>query len=227
LCFGRLSELLSKAGNGKKEVNVAKRDLRLNSLSRYSKESPRLVLEEHGHCEVPAGCGGVVLRWTNPQRSIPVEFWMESTGETDFYLDGSTPRSGRPMVPYGEHVLGFHILHADPALGVLLFAGIYDEDKLNDTTLSRKSGKKIQILSADDGTWKYTVSEPDGDSWMTPGFDDSTWKTMTGRDFPVPGEQDRNRYRLNKLRELGAGGLTVPGEADRIWVRKVFSLSRM
>jgi hypothetical protein len=33
---------------------VADRDLKLNSLSRYSKESPLLILEEHGHCEVPA-----------------------------------------------------------------------------------------------------------------------------------------------------------------------------
>ena len=37
----------------------------LNSLSRFRKQPGRLVLEEHGHCEVPAG-GGVVLRRRNP-----------------------------------------------------------------------------------------------------------------------------------------------------------------
>jgi hypothetical protein len=41
---------------------MAGKDLRLNSLSRYTKRSPEYVLEEHSHCEVPAGCGGVVLR---------------------------------------------------------------------------------------------------------------------------------------------------------------------
>jgi hypothetical protein len=30
------------------------RDLKLNSIDRYVKSSPRFVLEEHGHCEVPA-----------------------------------------------------------------------------------------------------------------------------------------------------------------------------
>ena len=33
--------------------------LRLNTLNRFRKHSPRLLLEEYSHCEVPAGCGGV------------------------------------------------------------------------------------------------------------------------------------------------------------------------
>ena len=49
------------------------RELKLNSISRSSKQSPRLVLEEHGHCEVPAGCGGVVLRWRGHDDPIPVK----------------------------------------------------------------------------------------------------------------------------------------------------------
>jgi hypothetical protein len=43
----------------------------LNSLDRFRKHPGQLVLEEHGHCEVPAGCGGVVLRWRNPNPSPP------------------------------------------------------------------------------------------------------------------------------------------------------------
>lgn len=33
-------------------------NLKLNSLSRYTKQSPNLVLQECEHCEVPAGCAG-------------------------------------------------------------------------------------------------------------------------------------------------------------------------
>ena len=46
---------------------------KLNGPDRYRKRSPRLVLEEHSHCEVPAGCGGVVLRWINTDREITVD----------------------------------------------------------------------------------------------------------------------------------------------------------
>ena len=33
------------------------RELKLNTLGRYGKNASHLVLEEHSHCEVPAGCG--------------------------------------------------------------------------------------------------------------------------------------------------------------------------
>ena len=46
-------------------ISMPDRQLRINTLSRYRGRPPRLVLEEHNHCEVPAGCGGVVLRWRN------------------------------------------------------------------------------------------------------------------------------------------------------------------
>ena len=45
--------------------------LRINKLHRFAKHSPRLVLHEYSHCEVPAGCGGVVLRWLDPATGRP------------------------------------------------------------------------------------------------------------------------------------------------------------
>lgn len=47
------------------------RDLELNSIDRYVKSSPRFVLEEHSHCEVPAGCGGGVWEWTADRHMAP------------------------------------------------------------------------------------------------------------------------------------------------------------
>jgi hypothetical protein len=130
------------------------------------------------------------------------------------------------MVSYGEHVIGLRILHPDSVSWILLFAGIYDEEKSNDTNFSRKTGRKVYILSANDGSWKYTAEEPQDDSWMTPGFDDTHWKPMTLCDFPQLGERDHNRYRVEKLRELGAQSLTIRDNVECIWIRKTFSLSR-
>ena len=140
-----------------------KRELKLNSLSRYSKKSPQFVLEEHGHCEVPAGCGGVVLRWTNPHRAIPVELWLVTSGKVSLYLDGTALAAGRPMLEYGEHVLALRISDPDPVHGVLMFAGVYDDEKLTHTALSRKSEHKVYILSTADKLWKYTDKDPDDD----------------------------------------------------------------
>src|SRR5262249_6025263 len=101
---------------------VDERELKLNSLARYSKTSPLFILEEHGHCEVPAGCGGVVLRWRNPQRGVPVTMWLYAGGGCRVYLDGKVTTSGRPVVPFGEHVLAFAATGVDPAYPVLTFA---------------------------------------------------------------------------------------------------------
>src|SRR5512146_292422 len=94
-------------------------DLRLNALSRYSKHSSEYVLEVHSHCEVPAGCGGVVLRWRNPRDAIPVEIRAYTAGDAQCFLDGSPPTSARPLVPYGEHVLAWTITGFDPSAPVL------------------------------------------------------------------------------------------------------------
>ena len=63
-------------------------------------------------------------------------------------------------------------------------------------------------------------------SWMMLKFDDSSWQTMKHCDFSEPGEEDGNRYRIGKLREFGAHGLTISEAVDHVWIRKAFSLSR-
>jgi hypothetical protein len=65
---------------------MADRELDLNTI-RAIKQSPGLVLEEHGHCEVPAGCGGVVLRWRR-RVQIPIQIWLHTVASKTVYLDG-------------------------------------------------------------------------------------------------------------------------------------------
>src|SRR5262245_59385715 len=88
-------------------------DQKLNSLDRFRKQSDRLVLEEHSHCEVPAGCGGVVLRWRNPFAALPLLVYLYSPGKTELSLDG-TPvvRTGNDVAP-GEHLFAFVLEDAD------------------------------------------------------------------------------------------------------------------
>jgi len=64
----------------------------LNSLGRFRKQPGRLVLEEHSHCEVPTGCGGVVLRWRNPHAVLPVTMHLYTPVRATLLVDGKEPR---------------------------------------------------------------------------------------------------------------------------------------
>lgn len=204
---------------------MAEKDLKLNSLSRYSKQSPRLILEEHSHCEVPAGCGGVVLRWLNLDNGIPCTMWLHTSAEaSEFLIDGEHPASSRPLLNFGNHTISIRLDTFDPNHGLVMFAGIYDrKDKIH-INLSRLKEKEVQILSLSDGSWKYTAIEPIDYSWQHPDFDDSTWIPMSEKSFQEPDEKDRAIYKIRRLEEFGAKGLGVNSPAETIWIRKVFSL---
>jgi hypothetical protein len=202
---------------------VADRDLKLNSLSRYSKESPLLILEEHGHCEVPAGCGGVVLRWRDPRAGVPLVMRMYVEGEGTLLLDGQSPPAARSIVPLGEHVLGLVVSGFDPEYLVLMFTAA-DEPP----TRSRPAhGAAFRLATAADGTWRYTVDRPAGEDWLHPGFDDGDWLDMEarpGRRPPEDPDRDYARYRVDMLADAGAVGLGVTHDAPRVWIRREFTL---
>jgi len=149
---------------------MAQRDLKLNSLGKYGKDS-RLVLEEHGHCEVPAGCGGAVLRWRNPNTGLLFIIQLFVTAKCQIFLDGAAPSSGRPLIPFGEHVLALNLTEIDSNKSVLGVAAIHDESQFGFPRVSQPSGRKIAILSAGDGSWKYSTTEPVNDAWMHAGFE--------------------------------------------------------
>jgi hypothetical protein len=197
-------------------------ELRLNSLSRYSKQSAEYTLEVHSHCEVPAGCGGVVLRWRNPRLSIPIEIWAYTTGEAQLFLDGAVPASARPLVPYGDHVLSWIITGFDPAGIVLACSATYGE--MRRPTLVRvtpPTGQSVSILSAPDGTWRYTFTPPPG-TWTRPDFDDSVWESMVAHSLSEG--ESKEHYRLRVVHTLGAQPLGVEGSGHTVWIRRQFSL---
>jgi hypothetical protein len=205
---------------------MAKKDLKLNSLSRYAKQSPRLVLEEHGHCEVPAGCGGVVLRWINPHQEIPIIMNLHRNGRIEVYLDGSPLASARPLVKYGQHTLAFRVTEFKKDYGLLMFVGIYSERDSYVGVIPPESAHPL-IVSVPDGTWKYLLTEPPDDSWMHNGYDDSKWIQMVERHLPLPNEEHNQKlfaeWKAFGAKELGIVEKRAVGEV--IWLRKEFYLS--
>ncbi|WP_119729256.1 hypothetical protein [Thermomonospora amylolytica] len=204
------------------------RELKLNSLSRYAKSSPLFILEEHGHCEVPAGCGGVVLRWRDPRAGVPFTLWSHTPGQARLWLDGAEPPSSRPVVGFGEHALALAVEGVDPAFMVLMFAAGDRPDQDRHVKRSAPELVRHTLTTADDGTWRYTFDEPRDDSWKLPGFDDSGWPPMVRNEERPPPEDpekwDPAAYRITKLTGFGAVGLGVEGRGDRVWIRKEFTI---
>lgn len=205
---------------------MAERDLKLNSLGRYGKSSSRLILEEHSHCEVPAGCGGVVLRWRNPNSGLLFILHFFGNGKGTPLLDGEALTSARPLISFGEHVLSLAVTDIVPGSAILGFAGIHDESQLNFPRVSQPSGQKISILSTTDGSWKYLTTEPADDTWRRPGFDDSHWHPMSACAPPLLDKQDMKKHRLETILKLGAAPLGIESESSQAWIRKSFTISQ-
>jgi hypothetical protein len=200
------------------------RDLKLNSLDRYRKQSPRLVLEEHSHCEVPAGCGGVVLRWNNPDRALPVRFrWLKPKG-SELWIDGAVPDSSSPLLARGNHVLALKI-KATRGQSLFVLTAAYDESDFG-RQVSRKLGFTWRMASKADGTWLATTAAPTGDLWKDDPFDDSTWQPLVEVPWALD-EKKSGAWELKEMTSNGAAGLGLPGAGGMVWVRKRFRIPLM
>ena len=202
---------------------MSDRELKLNSISRSSKQSPRLVLEEHGQCEVPAGCGGVVLRWRGHDDPIPVKFSVFARGEYAAFLDGNPLSSARPLVAPGEHVLAFRLERAPSGELVLMFAAVADE-KVVGFHASPPADPIASVLSLPDGSWRCSTREPPDEAWTTPGYNDSAWSPMSKARKPAAWPLSMDAYWIRRIRDLGAQPIGIRERAPTLWVRKVFAL---
>lgn len=198
-------------------------ELKLNSLSRFRKSSQQLILEAYGHCEVPAGCGGAVLRWTNPAREIPLQIWIHANGTSKLFLDGAPLTGSLPMVPFGEHLLAIALDVKEPEAGLLMFAALYDEESQR---VSRSASRQhqVRLLSHPAGQWRYTTVAPPDSGWVNPNYDDASWPLMIDKPMPTPPARSPAVYSDQKLRALGATGIGIPESAHHVWIRKRFVL---
>jgi hypothetical protein len=201
------------------------RDLQLNSVARYTKRSPTLVLEEHSHCEVPAGCGGVVLRWIDPHQAIPVTFWVYAPFEYELFLDGQALASAEAMVGHGRHVIALRFGAADPKTALFALAADYKQNPPGSGP-QRTGGALVElsILSAGDRSWKGTARPPEGDDWTQPGFDDAAWEPLVERPMRKLERQESGAWHQQKVAETGARPIGLPGARGPVWVRRAFEL---
>ncbi len=201
----------------------------LNSLDRFRKQPGRLVLEEHSHCEVPAGCGGVVLRWRNPLTAVPLVVHVYTPVQGEIFLAGKLLEWSRIDLAPGRHVAAIVLRGVELHRGLLLFAAQGGPQK--DTEGTRPTQLKerpFRVLSREDGTWKGTLTQP-GDDWLTLSFDDSTWPALLQNPTPELDRNDHGSYQCRECTELGAACLGLPAGPDvpasgDVWIRHVFTV---
>jgi hypothetical protein len=210
-------------------VIMAKRGLNLNSLGRYAKQSSRLILEQHSHCEVPAGCGGVVLRWRSDLSEVPVLLHSFGNGKSKLFIDGVSPTSSQALIPFGDHVLSL-ALEELPKDAILAVAAVHNTSRV--LPVSQQLGEVLNVISDADGTWKSTTVKPDDDGWMKSGFDDSSWALLKAAQPPVLEKRQmytrENMWEIHLQMALDAGAkcLDVTSPSGRMWVRRAFRITK-
>jgi hypothetical protein len=164
----------------------------LNSLGRFRKQSEKLVLEQYSHCEVPAGCGGVILRWRNPFAAFPVIIHCYAPVPATCFVDGK--KVGMPGIDLapGPHVVALHIERVSLS-ALLLFAAAPFRRTPQNAAPTAPTESPLSVVSAADGTWKFTLDEPGTEEWRSLSFDDRHWHLMIRvptprRPFPMNAE---------------------------------------
>jgi hypothetical protein len=166
-----------------------------------------------------------VLHWRNPALGLPLTFRLYAAGPYDFYLDGRRISSARPAVARGNHVISMVIRDFDVEKTLLLFAVTYEDKTDGKGYEERAAARRILCLSAADGSWKYSASEPKDAAWQMVGFEDSGWSAMVPREWPADREAAKrlpNGYRADELVRMGARGLGVEAGHAGVWIRRSF-----
>lgn len=189
-------------------------ELELNTLRRFRKHSDELVLEEHGSCEVPAGCGGVVMRWLNLSREHPVLFRFYTPGKGQVYLNGEPLTSASVLLPYGCHTVALALEELPQGQGAFLMAA--------QPNLAVAGADRTPLwASAADGQWLGSSSPPEDDRWRERHFQASGWEPLQEGGVE---ETSQNRWKLDALRKAGARPLALPPGGPRLWARRQFEL---
>jgi hypothetical protein len=194
------------------------RDLRLNSIDRYVKSSPRFVLEEHSGCEVPAGCGGVVLRWRDAKTEVPVRMHVATMNvtEIDVRVDGGRLPSSRPLLAPGPHELTIDLVAATSATAQFLFYARLAPD----TSPVTPQDAVPLLTTAVAQPWEWTELLDPAPGALVPA--DADWRPMVPGELPAD-EKERG-YQVSRLARDGAAPLTTPDWVPHLRVRTRFEI---
>jgi hypothetical protein len=199
----------------------------LGSLERFRKRSTRLVLEEYDLAvtEPSAGCGGIVLRWRNPQRTVPLVVYLDSPGESHLFLDGVLVESNGVDLAPGAHQLALALDDIDLSGALFLFVALQETEDYRNAAWGGLAESPWRLMSQADQTWLATLEEPVTGDWKGTEFDDASWIALT-RFVPGPPANWSYSGWLGLTRdELLSGFLALlhgKGRRGRVWVRKRF-----
>jgi hypothetical protein len=154
-----------------------------------------------------------------------MQLWLCSLAAARPYLDGAEFISARPLVTPGDHVLALRVSEIKMSDGILMAAFCFDLAQCPSAKIVPASGNESGVLTLADGTWKYSTAEPDHESWMRPGYDDTAWRPMVGREFPKPAKDNWSAtQRMSKITERGGEGLGIDRPPEVVLIRKTFHL---
>lgn len=193
-------------------------DLQLNSIDRFVKTSERLVLEAHGSCEVPAGCGGVVLRWRDPNEGRPVAFVTALAARVEtFAVDGRPVAGNRTTIAAGTRVLGLQLSEPgnEPgAFGLYAFvdlAGLPNDDDV------------LSVPTTGVGEWRFTTHDP-GEGWAEPAFVDDHWSVLSATTVDTEAmSREAGSWSFERMVDRGVGLLELPA-SESVWIRHRFTM---
>ncbi|MEO1267716.1 MAG: hypothetical protein AAFX99_06435 [Myxococcota bacterium] len=197
-------------------------ELSVNALSRFTKTSSTLILEEHNHCEVPAGCGGVVLRWVNP--NSPVVLGCRVFGAVHcrvIMVGGEEYRTSRLMLTAGSHVVvlvlnrSSVVLQGRPERAVMAAVST-DFGSIGRTGAGSPD---ITVVSSSDGSWQLAVATPTPEAMTALQPDPAMWTRATTAERPE--RPDRFPGYYDDLVDRGAEALALPPGTETLWLRTV------
>jgi hypothetical protein len=176
-------------------------DLRINTLHRFAKHSPTLVLHEYSHCEVPAGCGGVVLRWIDPSEGVPAQVRLTAPGARGaLWLDGTKLASALFQLRSGVRVFALHLTRTKPIAQPFCLRVAFE----------RPEDSIVRLA-----TGRYTTTAPD-ESWLEPAFDDRAWPLLPlASPELIAAHDQRGTFEWNAAR----GAVPFALEHDELWAR--------
>jgi hypothetical protein len=174
------------------------------------KESRILSREVHSGCEVPSGCGGVVMRFVKPARSLTARLQWYGPGDARLIVNGQDHESCLVELEPGRHVIAFEL--SDFQRGPWAFS-------LKTLIGALRNPQKLILASASD-RWRWS-SEPPADDWLEADFDDSAWHRFQ----ELTEAPDPNDWTLRYLLEEGdVQRLHTETAHDTIWTRAVIEL---
>lgn len=202
-----------------------KRDLVVNDLARYEKASERLVLEDYSSCEVPAGCGGGILRWIDPREALPLTLRIWTARGAEVFFDGAPVRSSRIDARLGAHVLAIALRHDGDAPAQLALSLCYSDETepsaALEPTRDRSIGRRLDVLSGAGAAIVGASRDPGGDAWRLPGFDDSGWRALA----PVKAAEPSSAgWHLQAILKTGACIVGLQDARSDVWVRCSFDV---